>query len=134
MNQSPASPFKIHANPYARELASIDPELFKPIPPALQPIWPMLKAIYRRAAPKEPEKAAPGLGPNSVSPECDDYLTADEAARYLKVHPQTLRKWVRLGVFPRIPLPGRGKDFRFSRKVIDEWTEKRTLGKRDKTI
>jgi excisionase family DNA binding protein len=50
----------------------------------------------------------------------DAYLTADEAAAYLKVHPQTLRKWVRLEAFPRIPLPGKGNDFRFSKKAIDD--------------
>ena len=60
-----------------------------------------------------------------------EYLNAEEAAAYIKVHPQTLRKWVRLGVFPRIPLPGEGKDFRFSKKQIDEWAEARTLGVRN---
>jgi excisionase family DNA binding protein len=49
------------------------------------------------------------------------------AAEYIGVHPDTLRKWVRLGKFPRIPLPGSGKDFRFSREMIDEWARKRAL-------
>jgi excisionase family DNA binding protein len=40
----------------------------------------------------------------------DEYLTAEEAAAYLKVHVETLRKWVRLGVFPHVPLPGAGKE------------------------
>jgi excisionase family DNA binding protein len=44
------------------------------------------------------------------------YLTADEAAAYIRVHVETLRKWVRLGVFPHVPLPGAGKDYRFSRE------------------
>ena len=44
------------------------------------------------------------------------------------VDPDTLRKWVRLGKFPRIPLPGSGKDFRFSKEMIDEWARKRALG------
>jgi excisionase family DNA binding protein len=55
------------------------------------------------------------------------YLTAEEAAAYIRVHVETLRKWVRLGVFPHIPLPGAGKDYRFSRELIDEWARKRAL-------
>jgi hypothetical protein len=45
--------------PHEREIRSIDPDLFNPVPPALQSIWPMMKAIYQRTAPKEPEKTAP---------------------------------------------------------------------------
>jgi excisionase family DNA binding protein len=130
MYQILTEPYKIPRNAYQRELSCLDPALFKPIPPALQPIWPMLKGIYRRTA-REPEKTAMAPASKSVTPETDDYLTADEAAHYLKVHPQTFRKWVRLGVFPRIPLPGHGKDFRFSKKAIREWAEKRTLGQVD---
>jgi excisionase family DNA binding protein len=53
---------------------------------------------------------------------------AEQAAAYVGVHTDTLRKWVRLGKFPRIPLPGSGKDFRFSNAMIDERARKRTLG------
>ena len=56
-----------------------------------------------------------------------EYLTAEQAAEYINVHVETLRKWVRLGKFPRIPLPGAGKDFRFSKAMIDEWVRKRAL-------
>jgi excisionase family DNA binding protein len=62
-------------------------------------------------------------------PEKPAYLTADEAAAYIRVHVETLRKWVRLGVFPHIPLPGAAKDYRFSRELIDEWARNRALGK-----
>jgi excisionase family DNA binding protein len=62
----------------------------------------------------------------------DEYLTAEEAAAYLKVHVETLRKWVRLGVFPHVPLPGAGKDYRFSKTSIDEWARARTLGRKRK--
>ena len=55
-------------------------------------------------------------------------MTAKEAAEYVGVHVETLRRWVRLGKFPRIPLPGKGKDFRFSREMIDDWARKRSLG------
>jgi excisionase family DNA binding protein len=54
--------------------------------------------------------------------------TAEQAAKYVSVHVDTLRKWVRLGKFPRIPLPGLGSDFRFSRELIDEWAKRRALG------
>ena len=59
----------------------------------------------------------------------DEYLTANEAAAYLKLHVKTLQKWVRLGVFPHVPLPGAGKDYRFSKALIDEWARNRALGK-----
>jgi excisionase family DNA binding protein len=62
-------------------------------------------------------------------PVCVEYLTTEEAAAYIKVHVKTLQKWVRLGVFPHVPLPGAGKDYRFSRTLIDEWARDRALGK-----
>jgi hypothetical protein len=59
----------------------------------------------------------------------DDKLwNAEQAGSYVGVHVDTLRKRVRLGKFLRIPLPGAGKDFRFSRSVIDRWAEERALG------
>jgi len=58
----------------------------------------------------------------------DRLWTAEEAARYVGVHVDTLRKWCRLDKFPRIPLPGAGKDYRFSRSLIDRWSEERALG------
>jgi len=61
--------------------------------------------------------------------QVDGYLTAEQAANYLGVHVETLRKWVRLGVFPHIPLPGAGKNYRFSKTSIDEWARARTVGK-----
>jgi len=62
-------------------------------------------------------------------PEFAEGLWSTEtAAAYMGVHADTLRKWVRLGKFPRTPLPGSGKDFRFSKQMIDEWARKRALG------
>lgn len=58
----------------------------------------------------------------------EGFMTAEEAAQYVGVHVDTLRKWVRLGKFPRIPLPGKGKDFRFTKELIDEWARNRALG------
>ena len=60
-------------------------------------------------------------------PEAPGYMNSEQAAAYIGVHPATLRKWVRLGVFPRIPLPGAGKDFRFSKAQIDRWAEERAV-------
>jgi excisionase family DNA binding protein len=64
-----------------------------------------------------------------VKLEGSEYLTAKEAAAYIKVHVETLREWFRLGVFPHVPLPGAGKDYRFSKTLIDEWARNRALGK-----
>jgi excisionase family DNA binding protein len=84
---------------------------------------PLLQALYPGSftlTPAKPERQpqSPGEG----------LLTMEEAAAYIGVHVETLRKWVRLGKFPRIPLPGKGKDFRFSKAMIDEWARKRALG------
>jgi excisionase family DNA binding protein len=65
----------------------------------------------------------------AFKPEGSEYLNAEEAADYIKVHVETLRKWVRLGVFLHVPLPGAGKDYRFSKALIDEWARDRALGK-----
>jgi hypothetical protein len=60
MGRISLTPYKIPRNPYERELACIDPAMFTPIPPALQPLMPILKRILRQTAPKEePEKTAP---------------------------------------------------------------------------
>jgi excisionase family DNA binding protein len=56
-----------------------------------------------------------------------DLMTTEETAAYLRVHPDTLRKWVRLGKIPRVPMPGAGKDFRFRRQSLDEWAKGREL-------
>jgi hypothetical protein len=88
MDQIPVSPYKIPRNAYQRELSCLDPALFKPIPPALQPIWPLLKVIYRRAAPKEPERAAPASEPKSPESPCMDF---DEACAYLRLTERQLR-------------------------------------------
>jgi excisionase family DNA binding protein len=58
------------------------------------------------------------------------FWTVQQAASYLQVHPNTLRRWLRLGKFPRIPMPGAGKDYRFTKDLIDEWAKNRSLGTR----
>jgi hypothetical protein len=56
--------------PHEKEIRSIDPALFRPIPPSLQSIMPLLKAIYQRTEPPEPEMvAAPVPKPIPESPD-----------------------------------------------------------------
>lgn len=62
-----------------------------------------------------------------ASPMPNELLTAKQAAQYLGVHVETLRRWVRLGTIPRTPLPGAGKDYRFSRRELEQWRQKRTI-------
>jgi excisionase family DNA binding protein len=75
----------------------------------------------------EPGQAAPAKRSETEARK-PEYMTAIEAAAYVGVHPDTLRRWVRLTKFPCIPLPGKGTDFRFSKALIDEWAKKRALG------
>jgi excisionase family DNA binding protein len=95
-------------------------------PKLLVQVRPVLQVMVFNAPEKaesEPVKAKPG----KAEPETNGLMTAEQAAQYVGVHIETLRKWVRLGTFPRIPLPGGGKDFRFSKAMIDRWAEERAL-------
>jgi predicted site-specific integrase-resolvase len=47
--------------------------------------------------------------------ESQGLWTAKQAAEYVGVHVEALRKWVRLGKFPRIPLPGKEGIFDLAR-------------------
>lgn len=62
--------------------------------------------------------------PSKPTPEePEGWMTAKQAARYVGVHYQTFLNWcndTRMNV-PRIPLPGKGHDFSFTRKMLDEW-------------
>lgn len=57
-----------------------------------------------------------------------EYLTAAEVAELVGVNVKTIRKWVRLGKFPHIPLIGAGHDYRFLKASVDEWARQRELG------
>jgi hypothetical protein len=81
MDQIVASPHKIPKNPYERELSRLDPALFKAIPPALQPIWPLLKAIYRQTSRSPEPKTAPAPAPKPH----ESLLSVSEAAVILGV-------------------------------------------------
>ena len=53
-----------------------------------------------------------------------DWLTTEEAAEYLQVHLDTLRRWARTGVIPAAKLGNRG-GFRFRREDLDRFLEGR---------
>jgi excisionase family DNA binding protein len=52
------------------------------------------------------------------------WLTTQEAAAYLRVHPVTLRNWARKRLIPAAKLGNRG-GFRFRRKDLDRFLERR---------
>ena len=53
-----------------------------------------------------------------------DWLTTEEAAEYLQVHVNTMRRWARTGVIPAAKLGNRG-GFRFRREDLDRFLEER---------
>jgi excisionase family DNA binding protein len=52
------------------------------------------------------------------------WLTTPEAAKYLQVHVETMRRWGRTGVIPAAKLGNRG-GFRFRREDLDDFLEGR---------
>ena len=52
------------------------------------------------------------------------WLRTPEAARYLGVHIETMRRWAREGVIPAAKLGNRG-GFRFRREDLDRFLETR---------
>lgn len=55
----------------------------------------------------------------------NEWLTTNEAALYLKLHCETLRRWARRGVAPSVKFGNRG-GFRFKREELDRFMEERT--------
>ncbi len=51
-------------------------------------------------------------------------MRTSEAARYLGVHIETMRRWAREGVIPAAKLGNRG-GFRFKREDLDRFLEER---------
>ena len=62
--------------------------------------------------------------PRQLSDAYTDWLTTEEAAAYLKVHPETMRNWARKAVIPAAKLGNRG-GFRFRREDLDHFVESR---------
>ncbi len=54
-----------------------------------------------------------------------EILTTKEVAGYLKLHPFTVKKFARERKIPAFKLGG---DWRFSRRYIDEWIDKKMRG------
>ena len=50
----------------------------------------------------------------------DDIMTLEEVAKYLKLQPQTVYKWAQEGQIPGAKL---GKEWRFRRRILDEWVD-----------
>ena len=53
-----------------------------------------------------------------------DWIRTPEAAKYLGVHIETVRRWAREGVIPAAKLGNRG-GFRFKREDLDRFLEAR---------
>lgn len=52
--------------------------------------------------------------------EPDEIMTLEEVAKYLKMKPSTIYKWAQEGQIPGTKL---GKEWRFRRKILDEWID-----------
>lgn len=50
----------------------------------------------------------------------DEIMTVEEVAKYLKLKPQTVYKWAQEGQIPGTKL---GKEWRFRRRILDEWID-----------
>ena len=120
MDQIPTSPYKIPRNAHQRELAAIDPPMYLPIPPALRPLMPILKAIYRQTAPREPEKIA--IATEKERP-VGSLLSTERAAQYLDISPETLRRLCKRQVITFIRVTPH--EYRFDLADLDEYKNSR---------
>lgn len=50
----------------------------------------------------------------------NDIMTLEEVAEYLKMKPPTVYKWAQEGQIPGAKL---GKEWRFRKRIIDEWVD-----------
>lgn len=48
----------------------------------------------------------------------DNYISLDEASKYLGIKPITLRNWIKL---KKIPSHKIGKQWKFKKSELDEW-------------
>jgi excisionase family DNA binding protein len=53
-----------------------------------------------------------------------EWLTTDEAAEYLQIHVETVRRWAREGKVASVKLGNRG-GFRFKREDLERFLESR---------
>lgn len=54
----------------------------------------------------------------------DEIMTLEEVARYLKLKPQTVYKWAQENQIPGTKL---GKEWRFRKRILDEWIDSSIL-------
>lgn len=59
-----------------------------------------------------------------ASEQSDGWLTSEQAAEYLQVNVETLRRWARTGEIPAAKLGNRG-GFRFKKEDLDRFVERR---------
>lgn len=52
--------------------------------------------------------------------DSNEIMTLEEVAKYLKLTPQTVYKWAQEG---RVPGTKLGKEWRFRRRIIDDWID-----------
>lgn len=57
----------------------------------------------------------------------DEWIRTPEAAKYLGVHIETMRRWARESVIPAAKLGNRG-GFRFRREDLDRFLDQRRSG------
>ena len=57
-----------------------------------------------------------------------EWLTADEVAKELRVHIETVRRWLRDGTLPAISLGSRKGGYRVRRSDLEQFIEKRLGG------
>ncbi|MGH8005361.1 MAG: helix-turn-helix domain-containing protein [Limisphaerales bacterium] len=53
-----------------------------------------------------------------------DLMTVEEVARYLRLKPQTIYKWAQEKRIPAVKL---GKEWRFRKRILDEWLDGQIL-------
>lgn len=58
----------------------------------------------------------------------DEVLTADEVARYLRVHPMTVQRWCRTGELPAAKI---GRAYRIKKGDLDRWWARHTASGTD---
>ncbi len=56
--------------------------------------------------------------------QLNEWIRTPEAAKYLGMHVETMRRWAREGVIPAAKLGNRG-GFRFKREDLDRFLEQR---------
>ena len=59
-----------------------------------------------------------------------DLMTVEEVARYLQLKPQTIYKWAQEKRIPAVKL---GKEWRFRKRILDEWLDRQMLEDLKKT-